>query len=1269
MRGTMLALILVFLLSGVVSAYDLSEAMDTSLIFTTGGSADWFEQSLIAYYNGDAAQSGYISDDEESWMQTTVTGPTTVSFYWKVSSENGYDFLGFYVDGSLQDSISGSDDWQQMTYTLPANSHTLKWQYVKDGSVSSGIDSGWVDHVEWGADPEPPPLPCDLSVALDSTLTFTTGGSVEWFCQSNIFFYNGSAAQSGSILGNQESWMQTTVTGPTTVSFYWTVFSENDYDFLEFYIDGLLQDSITGSFDFGPLDWQQMTYQLGPGSHVLKWQYTKDEVDDAGLDSSWVDYVTVGNDPGPPPSSCDLFEALDTTLSFTTGGSADWFCQSNTFFYDGDAAQSGDILDTQESWMQTTVTGPITVSFYWKVSSENGYDYLEFYIDGSLLDSISGGVDWQQVMYTLGSDSHTLKWRYVKDGSLNSGSDCGWVDHVELGTDPDPPPSSSALSDAMDTTFSFTTGGTVDWFGQTTTFHNDGDAAQSGDITDNQESWMQTTISGPTTVSFYWKVSSESGYDNLEFYIDGSMQDSINGSVDWQQMIYTLGSGSHTLKWRYSKDGSVSSGSDCGWADYLELGTGPEPPPSYGDLSDALDTTLSLTTGGSADWFAQTTTFYNGEDAAQSGDILNSQDSWMRSAVGGAGTLSFYWKVSSEYYCDFLEFYVNGLLQDRISGSVDWQQMTYSLGSGSHALEWRYMKDYSMNYGSDCGWVDQVEWVTGSEPPPSPTSCDLSEALDTNLIFTAGGSAVWFCQGTSFDDEDAAQSGAIAQNELSWMETAVSGPTTLSFYWKVSSEGSGDYLQFYIDHELQDSISGPVDWQRMAYALPSGSHVLFWRYIKDGSASSGSDCGWVDKIELEAEPEPPSPSCDLTEAMDTDLSFTTDGAADWFCHGTSYYGGDAARSGDISDNQESWMRTTADGPTTVSFFWKVSSEVGYDFMEFYINGQLIRQISGPVDWEPMVYTLPSSLNTLEWRYFKDGSASSDSDSGWVDKLEFGTDTEPPPSSGDLSEALDTDLSFITGGGGSLDWFIQYDTFFYDGDAAQSAGISHDEESWLQTTANGAGTFSFYWKVSSEDDADFLQFYIDYELQNWISGSVDWQQMTYTLGSGPHAFEWIYIKDISDSYDSDCGWVDKVEWVTNQAPPSSCDLSDALDTTSLSFTTGGNVGWFCQETVFYNDGDAAQSGNISNSHESWMQTTVSGPSTVSYYWKVSSEDNYDYLEFYIDGVLQNRISGSIGWHQMTSTLSSGLHTLEWRYVKDGSVSLFSDCGWVDFVEVN
>ena len=128
-------------------------------------------------------------------------------------------------------------------------------------------------------------------------------------------------------------------------------------------------------------------------------------------------------------------------------------------------------------------------------------------------------------------------------------------------------------------------------------------------------------------------------------------------------------------------------------------------------LSEALDTALSFTTGGSADWFCQTTNSYYDGDAAQSGDIKSYQESWMQTTVSGTGTVSFYWKVSSEGYCDFLDFYIDGSLQDQISGSVDWQQMMYTLPSGSHTLEWRYAKDYAMISGSDCGWVDKVEWV------------------------------------------------------------------------------------------------------------------------------------------------------------------------------------------------------------------------------------------------------------------------------------------------------------------------------------------------------------------------------------------------------------------------------------------------------------------------------------------------------------------------------------------------------------------------------
>jgi len=139
------------LISVTPSPDPLSEALDTSLSFTTGGSAGWFSQTKTSYHNGDAAQSGDISNNQESWMQTTVSGKGTVKFYWKVSSEDDFDCLEFYIDGSLQNQISGLvDDWEQKTYTISTSgSHVLEWRYMKDRATSFGDDCGWLDKVEW----------------------------------------------------------------------------------------------------------------------------------------------------------------------------------------------------------------------------------------------------------------------------------------------------------------------------------------------------------------------------------------------------------------------------------------------------------------------------------------------------------------------------------------------------------------------------------------------------------------------------------------------------------------------------------------------------------------------------------------------------------------------------------------------------------------------------------------------------------------------------------------------------------------------------------------------------------------------------------------------------------------------------------------------------------------------------------------------------------------------------------------------------------------
>lgn len=130
------------------SGIHLPEALDNHLLsFASGGSGIWFGEDGNHFYGRDAAQSGRITHNQTTWMQTTVKGPATLSFFWKVSSEKYFDRLELYLGGSLQGSISGEQNWEWKTLAIPAGTHFVKWVYTKDPSISIGADCGWVDKV------------------------------------------------------------------------------------------------------------------------------------------------------------------------------------------------------------------------------------------------------------------------------------------------------------------------------------------------------------------------------------------------------------------------------------------------------------------------------------------------------------------------------------------------------------------------------------------------------------------------------------------------------------------------------------------------------------------------------------------------------------------------------------------------------------------------------------------------------------------------------------------------------------------------------------------------------------------------------------------------------------------------------------------------------------------------------------------------------------------------------------------------------------------
>ena len=112
-------------------------------------------------------------------------------------------------------------------------------------------------------------------------------------------------------------------------------------------------------------------------------------------------------------------------LTFFSEGESPWFV-------DGDgAARSGAIGDNGATTLTTTVQGKGTLAFRWRTSSEGEYDWLHVIIDGNEVARISGWREWENFSHTIGTDgSHTVEWRYDKDGSVSDGDDCGWIDDV-----------------------------------------------------------------------------------------------------------------------------------------------------------------------------------------------------------------------------------------------------------------------------------------------------------------------------------------------------------------------------------------------------------------------------------------------------------------------------------------------------------------------------------------------------------------------------------------------------------------------------------------------------------------------------------------------------------------------------------------------------------------------------------------------------------------------------------------------------------------------
>lgn len=156
---------------------------------------------------------------------------------------------------------------------------------------------------------------------------------------------------------------------------------------------------------------------------------------------------------------------------------------------------------------------------------------------------------------------------------------------------------------------------------------------------------------------------------------------------------------------------------------------------------------------------------------------------------------------------------------------------------------------YIIVSGTEIGWYGvDVEEFNGAKIVTFPYIENFESILSAPWTNWVKDSFIAYAGINSIKTEN------IADGESTSIQLLTTIPAlgkTLSFYWQVNSEEDEDYFSVYLDGERIEKISGNVKWEAVSIPITSGTHLIEWKYAKNGSESVGYDCAWLDNITIQ----------------------------------------------------------------------------------------------------------------------------------------------------------------------------------------------------------------------------------------------------------------------------------------------------------------------------------------------------------------------------------------------------------------------------------
>ena len=131
----------------------------TNLVFTTGGDANWVVDSAASQDGVAALRSGALAAGQTCWIETSVRGAGTLTFWWKadglVYRGRSANYVDVAVDGAVAESVAVTN-WTLVTVSVAGSGvHTVRWTYRQTRAQAAGGACAWLDAVTWTPVPTP----------------------------------------------------------------------------------------------------------------------------------------------------------------------------------------------------------------------------------------------------------------------------------------------------------------------------------------------------------------------------------------------------------------------------------------------------------------------------------------------------------------------------------------------------------------------------------------------------------------------------------------------------------------------------------------------------------------------------------------------------------------------------------------------------------------------------------------------------------------------------------------------------------------------------------------------------------------------------------------------------------------------------------------------------------------------------------------------------------------------------------------------------------